>query len=1190
MKKILFVFILMSMLVVVLSAQNSRNALMHSEYSRSLEPVVVLSEGFEGTFPPAGWTLIDADGDGWQWRQWNQALKELADVQGTPAIVANTGLNSAFSQTYINPSENGGTQLVLTPDNWLITPALNIPNGATEVNLSFYVWSLITSHPIEQYSVLISTTNTQPSSFTSLYNQTLNATLVQPSIRNVDLSNYAGNTIYLAFRHHNSTDQFALAIDDVLVTMVPPEPSGHIGLAPKNLTATQFGAQIDRTVRVEWDEPETTVLITYANPLGADSGIGIGGAGQHIVAHRYSVEEIQAQGLNNSILTRVQFWPREPQNIVSTEIKVYIGGNWTGDEDTNSPGTLVHSQPVTANLSQSWIEVILTNPINIPDNEEIWIGVHYVYTAGFTLGCDRTTYDNEYGNVTYIFWDEEEEDGDYWTTLVALNPQLTYNWTIRGVVESSLGEGLVFLGYNVSRGDELLTPSPISSLTFEEIAPQGRNFYYVTAEYNQGESQASRVIIDVITGLEPSNPPRNLSVTNGNGSVELNWQAPEVDPEYPARIPTHYRVYRDGVEIDIVLGNVHTYLEHPLVNGVPYEFYVRAVYVIPSTVSVPSNTVIGTPQGIVPTPFPPRQVASSQFDQNVTISWNHPEYNVPIPTGAVEFGHPLPAGDGYTMSQAVPGVQGSAHRFSPEHLSQMGVAGKKLVGASFWGGNAVASASGIRITIRVYVGGTSVADPGEMIYEQYWGRTNSTHSQTIIDMGFYEPIEIPVDQELRIAFIAEGRGGDGFGSVFFGSDAGTPEWGNLFLNPSGNWVNPTLTWPEITGNAIVVGWAIDDAGQMIALGNEPQTEPTIDFSKRQIMMSNNCADYNLIENAFLYTSIKDITPRSLMTYNVYRGATLLGSVPANQRSFTEEEAPVGSQTYSVSAVYQERGESEQISTTINVIARPLISDFPYFQGFNSGNLPSGWIDFTLSPDNQSWRAASGGANLPYEGSHCVVSLSMQGNSSINPDNWLITPRMLIPEDVDEFWMTYYIGASHPERFSENYSILLSTTTPTVEGFEKVLRSETLTTDEWQKRTLDLKEFAGQTIMLAFRHHDVSGQSSLKLDAITIDRYANIGDGVSEPVRTELLGNFPNPFNPDTTIDFNLRSEGHVSIDIFNIRGQKVRSLVNDVLISGHHSVIWNGNDDIGRNVSSGIYFYRLNADGVSETRRMVLMK
>jgi hypothetical protein len=93
-----------------------------------------------------------------------------------------------------------------------------------------------------------------------------------------------------------------------------------------------------------------------------------------------------------------------------------------------------------------------------------------------------------------------------------------------------------------------------------------------------------------------------------------------------------------------------------------------------------------------------------------------------------------------------------------------------------------------------------------------------------------------------------------------------------------------------------------------------------------------------------------------------------------------------------------------------------------------------------------------------------------------------------------------------------------------------------------------------------------------------------------PTVTVLKGNFPNPFNPETNVAFSLKSDSRVTLDIYNVAGQKVKTLVNDQLQAGNHSYKWNGQDDNGRNVSSGIYFTRMNAGSYHATSKMVLMK
>lgn len=98
------------------------------------------------------------------------------------------------------------------------------------------------------------------------------------------------------------------------------------------------------------------------------------------------------------------------------------------------------------------------------------------------------------------------------------------------------------------------------------------------------------------------------------------------------------------------------------------------------------------------------------------------------------------------------------------------------------------------------------------------------------------------------------------------------------------------------------------------------------------------------------------------------------------------------------------------------------------------------------------------------------------------------------------------------------------------------------------------------------------------------------DHVVPVTQTTLKSNFPNPFNPSTMISFSLAAPNNVSIQIFNQKGQLVRTLVNTTLPSGEHQITWNGLDDASSPVSSGVYFYRMRSGKFSSTRKMVMLK
>jgi hypothetical protein len=90
--------------------------------------------------------------------------------------------------------------------------------------------------------------------------------------------------------------------------------------------------------------------------------------------------------------------------------------------------------------------------------------------------------------------------------------------------------------------------------------------------------------------------------------------------------------------------------------------------------------------------------------------------------------------------------------------------------------------------------------------------------------------------------------------------------------------------------------------------------------------------------------------------------------------------------------------------------------------------------------------------------------------------------------------------------------------------------------------------------------------------------------------TTLLPNFPNPFNPTTTISFSLPKDGEVKLSIYNIKGQRVATLLNEPLTSGQHKAVWNGKNQDGHAVSSGVYFYRLDTGDKTVTKKMLLLK
>jgi len=120
---------------------------------------------------------------------------------------------------------------------------------------------------------------------------------------------------------------------------------------------------------------------------------------------------------------------------------------------------------------------------------------------------------------------------------------------------------------------------------------------------------------------------------------------------------------------------------------------------------------------------------------------------------------------------------------------------------------------------------------------------------------------------------------------------------------------------------------------------------------------------------------------------------------------------------------------------------------------------------------------------------------------------------------------------------------------------------------------------------------VLGNGTLQIDFIlsTITGI-NPVEPAALPDKLTLVGNYPNPFNPETRIVFALPKKQHIQLSIYNLTGELVTTLVSAAYEPGEHQVVWNGRDAAGRAVSSGVYMYRLESENTRLNGKMVLMK
>ena len=191
---------------------------------------------------------------------------------------------------------------------------------------------------------------------------------------------------------------------------------------------------------------------------------------------------------------------------------------------------------------------------------------------------------------------------------------------------------------------------------------------------------------------------------------------------------------------------------------------------------------------------------------------------------------------------------------------------------------------------------------------------------------------------------------------------------------------------------------------------------------------------------------------------------------------------------------------------------------------------------------------------------------------------------------------------------DNYSVASMTISFSgfinVEGFDITLTFDTnerllygdvgavfdanIPTDNYETVQVSILDHDGNEKVYEFE--DLEEHGLYQQMAVVNNITTSTDDDMLSPQTYALHQNYPNPFNPETSISYDLASEGLVSIKIHDLRGTLIKTLVNDVQPSGYKTIKWDGTNDRGQKVSAGLYLYRIDAEGFTDTKKMALLK
>ena len=327
-------------------------------------------------------------------------------------------------------------------------------------------------------------------------------------------------------------------------------------------------------------------------------------------------------------------------------------------------------------------------------------------------------------------------------------------------------------------------------------------------------------------------------------------------------------------------------------------------------------------------------------------------------------------------------------------------------------------------------------------------------------------------------------------------------------------------------------------------------------------------------------------------------------------------------------------------------------EYALHENFESATLNIGWQNIDQDADGNLWEIVANDSKEGNQ-SIISRSVSQSG-SPLSPNNWLISPVTLITQNtylnywigatnnsnyaetyqikisttgsnIDDFTETIYtetLSSPSWQRRSydltdyENLSVYIAfqhntqnpqsalkldgvqivkpadTTAPGFLGYiiyinELILAEITGNTTTHTVPNAPSGQIYNYYVTTWYGNEDVSYPGNvLYFDGVNVDDKEEI----ILPITTELKGNYPNPFNPETTISLSLAHESNLKVDIYNIKGQRVITLINEVKKPGEYNIVWKGTDNNGNQIASGIYFYRMQTDDYSAIKRMILLK
>ena len=963
--------------------------------------VPVFSENFDSGMP-ATWTQIDANNDGYGWEHSSNPASYFAAGTDLSGGGHNSSTGFVLSGSFSNVSGQA-----ITPDNWLITPAITLTSNS---DLSFWVCAQDASYAAEHYGVYITTgSGTTTTEFTLLFEETIDAnggSRVQGAWKQktYSLASYTGQTVHIAFRHFNCNDEFVLNLDDVEILAQPTDPMIVATPSVVDFGTALLGNSKTATMNVTAYNLTAGVTATTADPF-----------------------TISTDGTTYG----------STASLATTGGTLYL--KYTPTAVGTDNGTLTLS-------STGATDVI-------------------IILSGTAMDCSNTT-------IPYSYNFDDEDMFNCWQIVDANNDNYTF----------SVVNGSCYYSYNTASAADDWLISPVFTFDGNQL---------VSFEYRAGLSSFPEKFQVFALGADTVALTGVVNVSNS-----------DVETQY-INLSTLTGAYSIGI--------------HCISDADEYRLYISNFNV--TALSAPDVTVTG-PTSLEAGVAGTFTAVSPLAD---TFAWMVDGVAVPSTTETITY--TFTTAGIHNVKVTVSNAYGSntdsmdVDVYVCDAISQFPYENGFENGLPCWNMISIDPTNDGSFGI---LNSADYAFEGDhcFLFSSY--SSASDYNQYLIT----PELQIPAGESYLFGFHYMGyTSDDNFKILYSTTTNDLSSFTELadFQNVAESWTETSVALPAGT-KYVAIDYYGDYAYYLfvdnITIG--PLTAPTVTVSGPSTVS---------VGSPATFTATAPLATSFAWTVD---GTAVSSTTNTMTHTFTTG----GNHTVAVTASNSEG--SATASMTVNAFTCDQITSFPYNENFENEATLDCWIFVDADGDGFNWDPSylrdqvddETGQGYAHNGSYGMVASASYYSgtqSPLTPDNWLISPEIVIPANYSNVTLSWYTKGQDPSYAEEHYAVLVSTTGASTSSFTTNLY-EGETTGDWEQHTANLAAYAGQTIRIAFRHYNVTDMFWLDLDDINITGVVGIDN------HDMNVSVYPNPANNVLNINANSNIN---RVEVYNMMGQMV---------------------------------------------------